>query len=368
MLGAFQVLAPIGRGGMGTVYLARDSRNQQLVALKVLSAKRAKQEDRLLARFRREMEMCQRVAHPHLVWTHEVGVYHGVYFIAMEFIPGKSLHRLVSEQGPLTVARAAHLFTEAASGLEHAHEQGLIHRDLKPSNIMVTPNDHAKVLDLGLALMQGEEPVDCKAVGGQSYVVGTMDYIAPEQTENASRVDARSDVYALGCTLYYALTGRPPFPGGSTRDKVRCHRSMPPPPLTHLNAAVPSAFAAVVDKMMAKQPEQRFPSAAAVRQALRPWAPVELLPLDRQGDLNYQQAVAELEAADASDLMGDLVIIEKTPPSGQKDRLADAAWSSPSADAGAAPQGGREIFWLCVGLLGFWAVLLGSLGIVLLLR
>src|SRR5438105_1560068 len=207
VLGPFHVLAPIGKGGMGTVYLARDSRSQLLVALKVLPPKRAREEERLLARFRREMEMCQRVAHPHLAWTYEVGVCQGVYYIAMEYIPGKNLYRLVTEEGPLPVARAARLFAEVAIGLDHAHARGLIHRDLKPSNIIITPHDHAKVLDLGLALMQGEGPAEREVVGGRGYVVGTMDYIAPEQAENPAQVDQRTDIYSLGCSLYFSLTG-----------------------------------------------------------------------------------------------------------------------------------------------------------------
>src|SRR5438105_1967898 len=133
VLGPFHVLAPIGRGGMGTVYLARDSRSDQLVALKVLPPKRAREEERLLTRFRREMEMCRRVAHPHLAWTYEVGVCQGVYYIALEYIPGKSLYRLINDAGPLEAPRAARLFAEVASALDHAHNQGLIHRDLKPS-------------------------------------------------------------------------------------------------------------------------------------------------------------------------------------------------------------------------------------------
>jgi serine/threonine protein kinase len=153
LLGHYQVLAPIGRGGMSTVYLARDERNGELMALKLLTPSRWRNREQLLARFQREMELSRRVAHPHLAWTHESGFVLGVYYIAMEYIPGKNLSRIVAESGPLKVPRAARLMAEVASALEHAHNQGLIHRDLKPSNIMITPNDHAKVLDLGLALM-----------------------------------------------------------------------------------------------------------------------------------------------------------------------------------------------------------------------
>jgi serine/threonine protein kinase len=309
LLGAYQVLAPIGRGGMSTVYLARDNRDQQLLALKVLPPGKAQSEERLLARFRREMELCQLVAHPHLARTYEVGVCKGVYFIAMEFIPGQSLHRLVGRQGPLDVPRAARLFIEVAAALEHAHDRSLIHRDLKPSNIMVTPNDHAKVLDLGLALLEGEERTDREIIGGRGYVVGTMDYIAPEQTEDATRVGPRSDVYALGCTLYFALTGQPPFPGGTPLEKIHRHRSEQPVPVPELNPCVPHGFISVLRQMMAKNPDQRFASAAEVQTELRPWASAEpVLPLDQTGDSAYRQAVATLETAEPStDLETDVI-------------------------------------------------------------
>jgi serine/threonine protein kinase len=299
VLGPFQILAPVGKGGMGTVYLARDTRSEQLLALKVLTPKKARDEPRLLARFRREMEMCQRVAHPHIAWTCDVGVCQGVYYIAMEYIPGKSLYRIVSDTGPLEVARAARLFAEIAAALDHAHHQGLIHRDLKPSNIQVTPNDHAKLLDLGLALMQGEAPGAREVVGGQGYVVGTMDYIAPEQAQDAAGVDSRSDIYALGSTLYFALTGRPPFPGGTVMEKLQHHREDEPLPVDQCNGKIPPRFCELVRRMMAKNPENRFPNAHVVQEALQAWVNGEpARPLDRPGDSQFQKAVLALENAE----------------------------------------------------------------------
>jgi serine/threonine protein kinase len=271
VLGPYHVLAQIGRGGMGAVYLARDTRNQGLVAVKVLPPKRAKAQERMLARFRREMEICQRVSHPNLTRTFEVGVHQGVNYIAMEYIPGKNLYRLVHERGHLEVSRAARLICEVAEGLEYAHAQGLIHRDLKPSNLLITPADHAKVLDLGLALIQGELAEEKTIVGGQGYVVGTMDYLAPEQAEDPLGVDARSDIYALGCTLYFALTGQPPFPGGNALQKMLRHRTEEPVPVRTLQPYVPAAFEALVQRMMAKDPNQRFANASEVRAALLPW-------------------------------------------------------------------------------------------------
>jgi len=301
VLGPYHILAPLGKGGMGTVYLARDTRGPRLVALKVLPPKRAREEERTLARFRREMEMARKVSHPNLTQTHDAGVLQGVYYIAMEYIRGAPLSRQIQTGGTLLVPRAARLFAEAAAGIEHAHQQGLIHRDLKPSNIMVTPNGHAKVLDLGMAIVQGEVAGDDKTIiGGVGYILGTMDYIAPEQAEDSTKVDARSDLYALGCTMYFALTGRPPFPGGTSLDKILCHRESFPDAITELNPTIPSEFAQIVERLMAKRPDRRFASAAALREALLPWAAGEPeRPLDVEVAPDEADAVHQVEAEHA---------------------------------------------------------------------
>ncbi len=307
VLGPFHILSPLGRGGMSTVYLARDTRKpdgaKALVALKVLPPKRAREEDRMLARFRREMDMCQRVSHPNVTRTFEAGYVNGVHYIAMEYIRGMSLRRLVADHGPLSVSRAARLFAEVADGLEHAHEKGLIHRDLKPANIMVTPNGHAKVLDLGLALAVDEElPSDRKIVGDKGYVVGTMDYIAPEQVDDPTGVDARADLYALGCSLYFALTGQPPFPGGTSIEKMKRHRTAEPTEISELNPTVPSDFARVVERLMDKNPTYRYQSAAATAQALAPWTVGDPeTPFDEEGGQSESDVVLEIERAHKDD-------------------------------------------------------------------
>jgi serine/threonine protein kinase len=294
ILGPYQVLAPIGRGGMGSVFLARDSRTGELLALKVLPRESAEQRQR--ARFRREMKLSRRVANPHVASTYSSGKIDGVYFIAMEYIPGKSLQRLVQSEGPLDVPRAARLMREVAAGLEHAHSQGLIHRDLKPSNIMVTPHDHAKVLDLGLAIIEGEDVADVRVVGGKGYIVGTMDYIAPEQTANSAAVDRRADIYSLGCTLYFAIIGRPPFPGGTSKEKMERQRRQEPESLLDLKPTLPVAFVLLIRRLMAKDPADRPPTAAEVGRLLRPWANDAELPLDRKDDPEYSSAVYALQA------------------------------------------------------------------------
>jgi serine/threonine protein kinase len=294
ILGPYRLLTLLGRGGIGTVYLALDSRTGQHIALKILPPKVARTEERLLARFQREMELSQKVQHPHLARTLEAGTLQDIHFIAMEFIPGLTLYRIVTGQGPLTVPRAAHLFAESASALAQAHKQGVIHRDLKPSNIMVTPHDHAKVLDLGLAFTQGEEVVDIEVVGGRGYIVGSIDYMAPEQTRDPTTVDARADLYALGCCLYFALTGRSPFPEGTVYDKVKAHRHEAPTPIRTLIPNIAEGFAVLVHRLLEKDPLNRFASAAELESVLSSWREGAVQPLDKPGDAAYQESVRAL--------------------------------------------------------------------------
>lgn len=278
VFGPYRILTPLGKGGMGTVFLVRDQRSGQLAALKVLPPRLARTEERMLARFRREMDLSRKVAHPHLAWTYEVGEYHDVHYIAMEFVPGRTLSRLVKDEGVMHWKRAARVMAEVAAALGHAHEQGVIHRDLKPSNVMITPNDHAKVLDLGLAMTYGETVEDARVVGGQGYIVGSMDYIAPEQTLDAASVDGRSDLYALGCTLYFALSGRPPFPGGTSKEKIHRQRTATPPPIAELVPDLPAGFVGLVEGLMCKDPAGRPATAGLAEMELRAWAKGEAEP------------------------------------------------------------------------------------------
>jgi serine/threonine-protein kinase len=274
---------------MGIVYLARElgppemRAARPLVALKILPPRKADAEPRTRARFLREMTLAESVpAHVNIARVIETGQAGGVNFIAMEFVPGDTLRAVVTETGPLPVSVAARLFVQIAAALESAHGTGLVHRDLKPSNVMVTPAGAAKVLDFGFALRRGEPlPDDPAIVGGPGYALGTMDYIAPEQAANAAAATPASDLYSLGCTLYYVLGGCPPFPGGSSAQKIRWHRSEPPPPLRSLNPAVPGDLAAVIDKLMAKEPATRYPDAAAVGRELARWAGGAPLPIAR---------------------------------------------------------------------------------------
>jgi serine/threonine protein kinase len=310
-LGPYVIQTPIGKGGMGTVYLARDSRTNQPAAIKVVSPQRLREGQRHLARFRREMELSQKLRHPNVAMAQDVGEMKGVHYLALEYIPGVTLHRLVTRDGPLASARAARLFVEVCSALQHAHEQGLIHRDLKPTNIMVTPDDHAKVLDLGLAMMIGEEVDDPEIVGGKGYIVGSVEYIAPEQTRDPTQVDARADLYSLGCTMYFALAGRGPFSFGDNKDKVRAHRHQSAEQLRNRNPTVPEGFANLVHRLMAKDPTHRPASAAEVRAELQAFseapAPAASTPTDSAAIF---EIIDEIAVEDPHDTLSEIFQFE----------------------------------------------------------
>jgi eukaryotic-like serine/threonine-protein kinase len=367
VIGPFQLEAILGRGGMGSVYLARDTRYENHVALKVLPPKRARAEERQLARFLREKDLAQKVSHPHLALTLEAGEANGIHFIAMEYIPGDTLYRLVTRDGPLDVQRAARLFTEVAQALAAAHDRGLIHRDIKPSNIMVTPHDHAKVLDLGLAYMKGEPVEDIEVVGGKGYVVGSIDYMAPEQTRDATSIDARADIYAVGCCLYFALTGKPPFPEGGLKTKVQAQRQQEPESIRTRNPAVPEGFAEIVHRTLAKNPNARHPNAIVLAHDLQRWSLPTAQPVEITGDAVYQEALrhvmAAVPVAELVDDTNDALIFQVAPDS--ETAPVESLFREPDPMP-------RYLMWLALGLGLFWlfasAVVLLALLIRLLAR
>jgi serine/threonine-protein kinase len=215
------------------------------------------------------MDLSQRCTHPNLARTISVGSEGDAYFMVMEYIPGKSLYEMVKSQrdGPLRVPDAARLFVKLLDGLDAAHRAGLIHRDIKPSNIMITPDGDVKLLDMGLARALDDD----KGFTRVNTVLGTVDYASPEQLRDAGKADVRSDLYSVGCTLYFALTGKPPFEGGDVINKIFKQRMEDPQPLESLARGVPSAFAAIVRKLMSKKPEERYQSCAELRADLVRW-------------------------------------------------------------------------------------------------
>jgi len=269
-LADYRILRPLGEGGMGKVYLAANQKDGTRVAIKVLPPSKATDGGQALLRFRREMDLSRRVRHPNLARTLDVGQAGDVHFMVLEYVPGESLYQLVKHPrgGPLRVPDAARYFLKVIDGLEAAHNSGLVHRDIKPSNLMVTPEGDARVLDLGLARATDEE----SPLTRHNMVIGTLDYASPEQLGDASHADRRSDLYSLGCTLYFALAGRPPFEGGDVVNKMFKQRMDDPDPLERVARGVPPAFAAIVRKLMAKDPSDRYPDCAGLRADLTRWA------------------------------------------------------------------------------------------------
>ncbi len=276
VLGAYALLERIGEGGMGEVFKARHALMHRLVALKVIRAERL-QEPEALSRFRREMQAAGKLAHPNVVLAHDAALVGDAYLLVMEYVEGTDLAGLLKRNGRLPPARAAAYARQAALGLQHAHECGLVHRDVKPSNlILALPKGVVKLLDLGLARLRTNQEKDGAGslVTCAGSVMGTPDYIAPEQARDAHTADIRADVYSLGCTLYHLLAGQPPFPGCSLTEKLLKHQQAEPEPIERLCPDLPPGLARVVQKMMAKRPGDRHQSPQEVADALAPFAPL----------------------------------------------------------------------------------------------
>jgi serine/threonine protein kinase/formylglycine-generating enzyme required for sulfatase activity len=274
-LGEYRVLQRIGEGGMGTTYKALHARLEMVVALKVLRPPLT-QDPAAVARFHREMRAIGRLRHPNIVQATDAGDARGLLYLVMEHLTGETLSQRVRRAGPLPADEACRLVRAAARALQHAHANGLVHRDVKPSNLMLTSDGTVKLLDLGLALLQrSADAADPTHLSAERAVIGTNDYMAPEQWRNASAVDARADQYSLGCTLYYLLTGEPPFAreaGGTHFEKMEAHLTRPAPDPSGSRPEVPAELGAVVRRLLAKSPDHRFPSMAEVVVALAPFA------------------------------------------------------------------------------------------------
>jgi serine/threonine protein kinase len=292
-LGPYRLLEPLGEGGMGQVFKAVHRRLGRVVALKAIRQERLSQDPESIRRFQREARAAAQLAHPNVVIVYDADQVGSNYFIAMEYIEGTDLSQLVKQSGPLPVAQACDFIRQAALGLQHAHESGMVHRDIKPSNLLVTRGPSSggrdsspflhlsrsgvymhwgvvKILDMGLVrLAQSTDPQAAEgSLTREGSVIGTPDYIAPEQARNAHRVDIRADLYSLGCTFYYLLTGRPPFAEGGVIEKLLMHQMDQPQPVEELRPEVPPEVSAIVTKLMAKCPEDRYQEPIQLADAL----------------------------------------------------------------------------------------------------
>jgi len=271
LLGNYTILDQIGAGGMGQVYKARHRRMDRIVAVKMLPPEVAK-EAAAQARFQREVQAAAKLAHQNIVAAYDADLVGDSPFLVMEFVDGIDLSALVRRSGPLPLAKAVGCVLQAARGLDYAHKQGIIHRDIKPSNLLVDKTGRVKILDMGLARMDSSSQalVETQSeLTGTGNIVGTIDYMAPEQALGSKLTDHRSDIYSLGCTLYFLLTGKPPYEGDTAIGKLLAHREQPIPSLASVQPPVPPALDAVFRRMVAKNPDDRFQSTGELIAALQ---------------------------------------------------------------------------------------------------
>jgi serine/threonine protein kinase len=266
VLGTYILLEALGEGGMGQVYKARHRNLQRIVAVKRLRPEFLTNE-RAIKRFTREFRAVAQLSHPNIVMAYDADQVDSKYFLVMEFVEGTDLAHWVKQQGPLPVNAAVDYIRQTALGLQHAFERGLVHRDIKPSNLLLSLQGQIKILDLGMARFEGGTE-SLSSLTHQGTVLGSVDFIAPEQATDASSADIRADLYSLGCTFYYLLTGQVPFPGGEVLAKVLKHRLENPVPVELIRPDVPEKIIGIVRTLMMKRPEDRFATPADLAAAL----------------------------------------------------------------------------------------------------
>ncbi|MEM9365713.1 MAG: serine/threonine-protein kinase [Planctomycetota bacterium] len=274
VFGKFRVMNLLGVGGMGRVFLAQDRMLRRNVALKVLP-RNASTRHKVRERFHREAQSLARLNHENIVRVYDVDVRDQTHYIVMEYVEGTDLYQKVKRQGPLDESTAADTICQVAAGLAHAHEANLIHRDIKPANLLLDREGTVKISDLGLALLQSDE--DGSITEDPTKALGTADYISPEQALNSHDIDARTDIYSLGCSLYFLLTGKPPFAEGTNAQRLLAHQLNTARPINAVRAErglepIGEHMLRTCTRMMAKDPQARFESAAELEAALRPFA------------------------------------------------------------------------------------------------
>ena len=262
-LGKFKLQRHLGSGGMSSVYLARHKISDQLRAIKVLPRKKVADKS-YLDRFYLEARAAASLNHPNVVKIYDICNEANTHFMVMEFVEGEDLYEIVTKNGPLDFESSVRYIAQAADGLTHAHERELVHRDIKPANLLRTPDGDIKILDLGLALVN-QDDAESLTVLYNEKVMGTADYLSPEQAVNSHEVDHRADIYSLGCTLYYLLTGHPPFPKGTLAQRIAMHQTQEPAGIRESRPDCPEPLIAVCQKMMEKSADDRYQSCDEVK-------------------------------------------------------------------------------------------------------
>jgi serine/threonine protein kinase len=285
-LGPYKILDQLGQGGMGRIYKALHLTMNRTVALKVLAPHLVKT-TRARELFKRELQATAQLNHPNIATAYDANDVNGRHYLAMEFIDGPNLEQLVREQGPLPPGMACEIIRQAANGLDHAAEREMIHRDIKPANLLLQPSKNSqsflvKILDFGLARLNdnGLQKSSGTILVKENTVMGTPDFLSPEQARDLHKVDHRSDLYSLGATFYFLLTGKVPFPGGTTMEKLVRHGSEEPRPLTDFRQDVPPEVQGIIRRLMAKNPDDRYQSAQEAARALTAYAVAAAPPWD----------------------------------------------------------------------------------------
>ena len=293
-LNQYRILDRLGRGRMAGVYKATHSLGQ-IVAIKVLPPSKAKN-PQMMGRFQREAKLALRLKHPNVVRSFQVGETGGLHFLVMEYLDGETLEEVLQRRKRLPTGEAVRLLYQALTGLQHIHELNLVHRDLKPANLMITPGPGdadttqqatIKILAIGLGrtLFDEQAPDSDGDVNltGEGVLLGTPDYLAPEQARDPRSIDIRADIYSLGCVLYHCLTGQPPFPDKNILNQMVRHATEMPKPLKEFNPQIPDGLQQVLNWMLAKKPEQRYPTPERAAQALEVFLMADSLPA-KSGD------------------------------------------------------------------------------------
>lgn len=273
-LGKYQLLSLLGKGGMSSVYLAEHTLMRRKCAVKVLPSKRIN-DSSYLGRFHREAQAVASLDHPNIVRAYDVDKESergtDIHFLVMEYVEGKNLQEIVRENGVYDYSEAVDCIRQSALGLAHAHKANMVHRDIKPGNLLVDMSGTVKLLDLGLARFFGDDGEQSLTIAHDEKVLGTADYLAPEQALDSHTVDSRADIYGLGCTLYFMLTGHPPFTDGTLAQRLLSHQTKEPPSVSLDRPDVPKSLVDILNKMMEKKPEDRYQTADDVAQAMSQW-------------------------------------------------------------------------------------------------
>jgi serine/threonine protein kinase len=321
-LGKYKLLRFLGSGGMSSVYLAEHTLMRRKQAIKVLPKKRVKNSS-YRDRFLLEAQATAQLDHPNIVRAYDVDNEGDIHYLVMEYVPGRDLHSSVTHDGPMEFHQAAQAIAQAARGLQHAHDARLIHRDVKPANLLVDHDGTVKLLDLGLALFarDGEESL---TLLHNENVLGTADYLAPEQALSSHDVDSRADIYGLGCTFYYLLTGHAPFPEGTLAQRIAKHQSQTPADIRKDRPDCPVELIQIVAKMIQKKPEDRFQTMAEIADRLEAWC-------DRRSKDSREQLAGRADPSPTSDSDPEELKVGPPVDAGSDDASSDDSFGGKSA-------------------------------------